>query len=385
MERDVGEDLRACFSGLKDPRVERTRRHQLTDVVMIAICAVICSAESWIDIERWGKMKESLLREFLVLPNGIPSHDTFARVFSRLDPLGFQSCFARWLSLLGIKPEEGEVIAIDGKTMRRSYDRAVSQSPLHLVSAWASSCGVSLGQVAVDGKSNEITAIPQLLALLELRGCVVTLDAMGCQRSIADAITEKKADYLLALKANHGDFHDDVTTFFKAEKEDNFKECSHTYYESVDKEHGRVEVRRCWSTDNIAWLGREEDWAGLKSISMVESERTVLSPVAGEEKTTIEHRFYISSLPAVAEKIAKAVRAHWSIENSLHWSLDVTFDEDRSRIRKDRAPENFAILRKIALSLLKKTPDSWNSTRGKRKMAGWDERFFVKVLFGQQI
>lgn len=378
------ESLAAYFSELEDPRIERCKKHELTNIVMIAVCAVICSADSWTEIEDWAKAKQELLKEFLDLPNGIPSHDTFARVFSRLDPKRFQECFGQWLQALRLAPA-GEVIAIDGKTLRGSYDRALNQSPLHCVSAWASSRNVALGQVVVDDKSNEITAIPQLLELLEIRGCVVTIDAMGCQKEIAGKIRENKADYVLALKKNHPDLYDDVETFFQAEQSNGFEECAHTFTETTDKEHGRLEVRRCWSTDAIDWLGRDEDWKDLRSISMIIRERSLIDPASDKLHTTTETTFYLSSLPADAVKIAKAVRQHWAIENSLHWILDITFHEDKSRIRKDRAPENFSALRKIAVSLLKNAAHKRKSVRGRRKIASWDERFFLNAVFGKQL
>lgn len=383
LELSGPECLSACFSELVDPRVERCRKYELTTIVMIAICGVICSADSWVEIEDWAKAKEDLLKEFMDLPNGIPSHDTFARVFSRLNPNKFQECFGKWLHALRLAPA-GEVIAIDGKTLRGSFDRAVGQSPLHCVSAWATSRGVSLGSVSVCDKSNEITAIPQLLELLEVQGCVVTLDAMGCQKTIASKIREKKADYVLALKGNQGNLHKGIRAFFETELESGFKECSHTYSETTDKGHGRVEVRRCWSTNNISWLKQEEDWKDLCSINMVESIRSIVDPATKASKSSTEVRFFISSLPAEATKIAKAIRQHWGIENSLHWVLDVTFNEDKSRIRKDRAPENFSMLRKIALSILKNASHTRKSIRGRRKIAGWDERFFLNAIFGQQ-
>lgn len=385
LEREEVESLSAYFSELEDPRIERCKKHDLHSIVMIAICGVICSADGWIEIEAWAKAKKDILGEFMELPNGIPSHDTFARVFSRLNPKKFQECFGKWLQSLRLAPAGG-VIAIDGKTLRGSYDRAIQQAPLHCVSAWASSSGVSLGSISVRKKSNEITAIPELLEYLEVQGCVVTLDAMGCQKTIAAKIIEKKADYVLMLKENHKNFYKEVSAFFEAKRANGFEDSVHSFTESTDGGHGRIEVRRCWSVASSEFeKSRQEQWKDLRSISMVEGVRSVVDPASGELKTSTEVRFFISSLPADAPRIAKAVRQHWAIENSLHWVLDVTFNEDKSRIRKDKAAENFSMLRKIAISLLKNAENKLKSIKGRRKLAGWDDRFFLNVVFGVKL
>jgi predicted transposase YbfD/YdcC len=361
------------FSELPDPR-EDNRRHKLIDIITIVLCASICGAEKWNDIEMFGSTKESWFRKFLELPHGIPSHDTFARVFSLLNPDEFNRCFLSWIQ--EIHPgHDQEVINIDGKTVRRSHDRSNGASAIHMVSAWANTAGLTLGQVKVDEKSNEITAIPKLLDMLELQGCIVTIDAMGTQKAIVRRIREKEADYLLALKGNQETLHDDVRLYFEdAEKED-FSIAEFDYHKTVDKDHGRIEIRECWATGDVEWLSMKEKWKDLRSMCMIRSTRII-----GDDRTE-ERRWYISSLAANAESLGTVVRKHWGIENSLHWVLDVAFREDECRKRKDHSAENFAMLRHCTLNLLKQETSCKRSIAGKRLLAGWDERYLEKVLF----
>jgi len=364
------------FADLTDPRVDRTKLHDLLDIVTIAICAVVAGADAWEHIEQFARAKQDWLKSFLALPNGIPSHDTIARVFARLDPDEFQRCFLRWVGALQ-EATERRVIAIDGKTLRRSFDRAKGKSALHLVHAWATANHLLLGQVAVDEKSNEITAIPELLRMLEVSGAIVTIDAMGCQKEIARIAREEGADYLLALKGNHEHLHGQVVAFWEEAYRRGFKgDGVMTYHRQWNAGHGRFEVRRCWATSDLSWLEGREEWDGLRSVVFVESERFVGGSLA------VEERYYLSSLPADAKLLNEVIRSHWAVENSLHWVLDVTFGEDRSRIRKGNAPENFGLLRRLALCLLKQEATSRRSIKGKRLRASWDEGYLLQVLCG---
>lgn len=359
--------------GINDPRVDRTRRHKLIDILVIGICGVICGAETWEEMELFARSKEEWFRKFLELPNGIPSHDTLGRVFARLDPKEFQESFLSWIK--GVyEITKQQVVAIDGKQSRRTHDRRNGKGAVHMVSAWAQENGLVLGQVKVAEGSNEITAIPELLRILEVSGCIVTIDAIGCQTEIATAIMEKEADYVLAVKGNQHDLLEDVSKYFDWAIEDKFKQTAYSYHQTVDVEHGREEVRRYWSSKDTEWIRNKERWKGLKSIAMVESERTV----GGQ--TSRERRYYVSSLEGEAKQISKAIRGHWSIENGLHWVLDVAFHEDVSRIRKDHAPTNLATLRHIALNLLKQDKSTRVGIKSKRLNAGWNESYLIKVL-----
>lgn len=366
------------FANMHDPRIDRTKLHKLQDLVTIAICGVICGADTWVDIEDFGKSKEAWFRRFLELPNGIPSHDTFGSVFARLDPDQFQDCFMQWVQAI-VSVTKGQVVAIDGKTARRSHDAPAGKEAIHLVNAWATANRLVLGQAKVDAKSNEITAIPELLRLLDVSGCIVTIDAMGCQREIAQQITEAGADYVLAVKENQGRLHEDVRDLFAGAQALGFDGIPHEHCETLGKGHGRIERRECWTIADEAGLGylrNRQRWAGLQAVAQVTAYREV-----GDEITS-ETRYYITSMSGDAHLVLDAVRAHWRIENELHWTLDVAFREDESRVRKDHAPQNLAILRQIALNLLKQDTSRKRGIKGKRLLAGWDEVYLLKILLG---
>jgi len=335
------------FSKVNDPRRDRTKEHKLIDIIVIAICAVICGAEGWVDIENFGNSKLPWLKTFLELPNGIPSHDTFGRVFSMISAQEFQAAFYDWVwSVYEIT--QGQVINIDGKCLRGSGDKSLGKRAIYMLSAWAAENHLVLGQRKVDEKSNEITAIPELLKILALSGCIVTIDAIGTQTNIAKIIIEANADYVLAVKENQGRLYEDISVLFAVDQAHNFQYASYEYAKTTNKGHGRIEVRECWSTSNSEYLNLIRDvqnWVGLKSIAMVISTRII------DGKETKAVRFYISSLPSNAERILYIVRKHWSIENECHWVLDVALNEDHSRVRKDQAPENLSVLRHIALNL----------------------------------
>jgi len=373
--KDPTASIALHFGIMTDPRVERTKLHSLHDILVIAICAVICGADAWTEVESFGNAKKDWFSGFLDLRNGIPSHDTFGRVFAALDPKQFSECFASWLADVA-RNLTGQVVAIDGKTLRRSYDKASSKQAIHMVSAWAAETRLVLGQLKTEEKSNEITAIPELLKMLALRGCIVTIDAMGCQREIVGDIVDQGADYVICLKGNQETLHGDVKRFFDWAIEEDFKEFPHDFAESIDKGHGRVETRRCWCTSDTSWFQDLPKWKGLSSFAMVEGERTV-----GTE-TSVERRYFISSLDGKdAQAFACVVRSHWGVENELHWTLDVSFREDECRVRQGNAAENFSTLRRIALNLLKRSSFK-AGIKGKRLRAGWDEDYLLKVLAG---
>jgi predicted transposase YbfD/YdcC len=364
------------FGYIDDPRIERTKLHPLLDIIAIAMCAVISGASDWEDIENYGLEKEKWLKKFLQLPNGIPSHDTFARVLSRINPKQFQEAFIGWTKELSQQIEG--VIAIDGKTIRRSHALNKGIKALHLVSAWSYENKLTLGQVKVNDKSNEITAVPELLKLLQLKGAIVTLDAMGCQRTIAEQIHDQGGNYVLAVKDNQGRLKDSLEKTFVAAKELNFNSMVYDKYESVNGEHGRIEERTCYTLPLMYLYKFKLRWKCLQSLVLLESKRT--NKTTGE--TTFENRYFISSLPIKAETIAKAIRQHWDIESNLHWSLDVTFKEDHSRIRNGFAPENFAWLRKMAFALLKRETSYKGSIKRKRFKALMDNNYLARVLKG---
>jgi predicted transposase YbfD/YdcC len=367
------------FADVPDPRVRARSDHKLLDILAVSILAVICGADGWDDIARFGRCKEKWLATVLELPSGIPSADTFRRVLSALDPNAFQQAFVAWMQEL-VGSTEGKLVAIDGKTARRSFDRANEKSALHLVSAWVRDNQLTLGQLATEEKSNEITAIPILLGMLDVRGAVVTIDAMGAQKEIAKVIVAKEADYILALKANHGNFHAQAVEFFQGAGTEQFESVNHTYHETHNEAHGRREARRVWSSFDLSTLPDASKWPSLKSVTMIEREREA------NGKIEVERHYYISSRSrAGARWLSERIRGHWSIENQCHWVLDVAFREDESRIRTDHGPENFGLLRKIALNLLKQERGGKMGIAAKRKVSGWDQDYLLKVLSGEVI
>lgn len=362
------------FSTLPDPRIERCRRHELLDIVFLSVCAVLSGAEGWEAIEEFGEAKLAWLRRFVPLANGIPRHDTIARVMSRLDPEALQRCFIGWMQAVA-QVTTGEVVAIDGKTLRRSFDTATRKSALHMVSAWGCANGVVLGQLRTSEKSNEITAIPALLNLLDVRGCIVTIDAMGCQRAIAEQIRSKRGHYVLAVKENQGALLDDIRDYFEADAGQGYMGLKALYHEETDSGHGRVEVRRCWHSGDLRWVPATQRWAGAKSVARVECERHVRGRV------TREVRYYISSLAVAPERLLGAVRSHWGIENRLHWVLDMTFREDYSRVRRGHAAENLTVLRRMALNICRKN-QTGKSNPSKIRRASWNDDFREQLLIG---
>jgi predicted transposase YbfD/YdcC len=355
----------ACFADLEDPRDENAR-HNLHEILLIAFCTILCGGEDCSDMALFGRAKEPFLRGFLRLPHGIPSHDTFSRLFRLLDPARFHSCFVQFMRRFA-ETAPG-VVAIDGKTLRRSFDRAAQKSPLHLVSAWAAEQRLVLGQVAVDDKSNEITAVPKLLAMLSLKGAIVTADALHCQRAIAEQVIAQGGDYVLALKGNQGTLHADVSLFL-----DDPQRPQEPAHITVEAEHGRIETRIASVATDIDWLQEQHQWPGLAAIGKLVRRRET----AG--KTSTETAYYLLSAPLPTVRFAEVARAHWGIENGLHWVLDVTMNEDQSRNRKDNGPENLALLRRLALSLAK-LEGSKGSMKGKLKKAGWDNAFLTRLL-----
>lgn len=356
------------FSTIEDPRVNRQKRHQLQDIFFISICAMICGADNWVAIEEFGLAKEEWFTELLGLEHGIPSHDTFGEVYAAIDTDHFSVCFSRWIADLA-NLTEGEVIAIDGKCLRRSLDKASKKAAIYMVSAWAQQNNLVLGQVKVDDKSNEITAIPKLLSRLDIAGAVITIDAMGCQKKIAEQIKRQGGDYVFSLKGNQGNLHDDVKTFFTSSLSPTVA-CV-----SYDGDHGRIETRSIRATDDIAWLQERHDWKSLQSIIAVTAKREI------DNKVTEETRYFISSLEANDPKrLERVVRAHWSVENNLHWVLDIAFDEDSNRTRKGHSAANLAVIRHIALNLIKAEKKSKVGVKIKRLKAGWDNDYLLRIL-----
>ncbi len=374
MEKLASSRLLDHFASVSDPRGPNIR-HSLFDIFVIALCAVISGAEGWEDMEEYGQAQADWLQEFLDLPHGIPSPDTFRRVLSRLQPEELTQCFINWTdSLRGSLA--GEIVAMDGKTLRRSFDRAAAKGAIHMISAWASANRLVLGQLKVDDKSNEITAIPHLLGLLALDGATVTIDAMGCQKEVARSIVEQGADYVLALKDNHATLHNEVKLLFDAVTTTGLTDVTVDHYQSVDADHGRIETRRYWLTSDIECLGVRGSWAGIASIGMVEAQ------VERGDVVSCERRYFLTSLGCDAERFAQTVRQHWGIENSLHWVLDVSFREDDCRIRQDAGAQTMSVLRHIALNLIRRESSHKRGVKARRKRAGWDHSYLLRVLTG---
>lgn len=385
MQTHPQQSLIEHFKTLNDPRVDRTKEHELIDVLVIAVCCLLCGGESFNDMEDFGLAKHKWFKSFLNLRNGIPSHDTFNRVFQALDPKQFLGCFLNWTQSLRHAVAQ-EIVALDGKALRRAVNQ--KQSPKYIVSAWANSNNLVLGQLKVEEKSNEITAVPELLRVLELTGCIVTIDAMGCQKKIAKEITEADADYVLALKGNQEKVHEEVKTFLDSTVEEQQKQrpkgavlpqelAALQKCETMEKDHGRTEIRRYYQSSYLDWFADKAKWEGLQSVGMVESVRQT------GEKTTVERRYYLCSLKLEVETFAKAVRGHWGVENKLHWTLDVCFREDHSRARAGHAAENLATLRRLALNLLKRENSKKRGIKGKQLNASWDHAYLLKLLQAQ--
>lgn len=364
-------DFLEHFSALPDPRQSKKVLYPLDEVLLLTLCAVLCGADGWVSVALFGEQKLSFLRRYLPFAHGTPSHDQLGLIFGALDKAAFQACFIAWTQALSgaIKG----VVAIDGKTARRSFDKALGKGAIHMVSAWSSRQKLVLGARAVDEKSNEITAIPELIDLLALKGAIVTIDAMGCQRKIAEKIIAKGADYVLGLKGNQGSLRDDVALLFDEQIARDFKDIEVSRAENVEGGHGRIETREVFATQDIGWLTERHQWAGLRSIVMVRARRETAK---GSEQ---ERRFYISSLPADAAKLGAAIRAHWGVENSLHWVLDVNFRDDDCRIRKQNAPANFTAIKRATLNALRKAPGK-DSMKSKRLIAAWDEKYLAKII-----
>jgi predicted transposase YbfD/YdcC len=386
MEAQATQGLLRFFQMIPDSRAANAR-HLMSDILSIAILAVLCGSESWAAVEFWGQGNLDWLSTFLELPHGIPSHDTFDRVFAMLDPLEFEKCFNQWVAALA-QNSSGLFLAVDGKTLRHSWKHAWSKTPVHLVSAFVSQNKLVLGQIATQSKSNEITAIPKLLAMLNLAGMTVTIDAMGCQREIAGQIIEQKGHYLLAVKDNQPMLHQKVKSLLDEGILDDFKGIRHGYCQETDDNHGRIETRRVWVTNEVHWLGKDllEQWPGLASVIVVESMRQDLGDLSG--RVTTERRYYIGSHSGVdAEHVAQGIRQHWGIENGLHWCLDMAMREDECRLRVEHGAENFSRLRRIALNKLKRwQPRKSNGKplkagiRIKQQACGWSRKFLLEAL-----
>jgi predicted transposase YbfD/YdcC len=374
VDKDVTRSFESHFGVLNDPRIDRSKLYPLSEILFVVLSGSICGAESWRDFVLFGREKLDFMRQYYPFENGVPSKNTFARVLAALDTGEFKLRFVEWVKSL--RTILKDVIAIDGKTLSNSIDAAGGMSAIHMVSAFATGARLVLAQQRVDEKSNEITAIPKLLDLLDLKGQIVTIDAMGTQKAIAKQIYDKESDYVLALKGNQGTLNEDVRLFLEAEFKKKSSTAIEDLYEEADKGHGRIEMRRCIVSSQIDWLLQKAQWAGLKTIAMIEETQEI------KGKKSTEHRFFISSLPADAKQIASAVRAHWLIENKLHWTLDVVFNEDKSRVRKDNAGENMAIIRHITLNMLNNAKESFKNIALKalRKKAGWGNETLALIL-----
>lgn len=373
MEKQISSIL-DYFGEIEDYRRDNAnKRHEFIDILVIALCGMLSAADDWISIAQYGETKRGWFAQFLSLPNGIPSHDTFNRVFSRIDPEQFMNCFLGWVNSL--RPVLGkEVVAIDGKTLRRSHSHSDNKTAIHMVSAWATESRLVLGQIKTAEKSNEITAIPELLQSLALKGCLITIDAMGCQKDIAKTIVDKEADYLLAVKDNQPKLKQAIEDTLAHRLPKLYENPLIDFYESEEKNRNRKEIRRCWVTQSLSKLTMSSDWSGLTSIAMLESERTI------DGETSIERRYYICSCEASAKEIHHAARNHWGVENSLHWVLDMAFREDECRVRKGHGAENLARLRHIAMNLLKQDKTTKVGIKNKRLKAGWDQKYLLHLL-----
>jgi len=374
MEEPASARLFDACAHVHDPR-SANARHRLFDIFVIALCAVISGAEGWEDMEEYGQAQAEWFQQFLELPHGIPSHDTFRRVLSRLKPDEQTQCFVSWTEALH-ESLDGEIVALDGKTLRRSFDHAASKGAIHMVSAWANAHRLIVGQRKVDDKSNEITALPKLLRMLELEGAIVTIDAMGCQKEVAKTMTEQGADYVLALKDNHPTLHGEVQLLFEDVKAERLDDITSERHTTIDADHGRLETRHYWITSDIECFGVKGSWANITSVGLVESHREV----GGE--VSIEQRLFLTSLPCDAVRFAQAVREHWGVENALHWVLEVSFREDDCRIRQGHGAQNMAVLRHMALNLLRQEGGHKRGIKARRKRAGWDRDYLFKVLTG---
>lgn len=377
MEADAPRGLLRAFAQLKDPRMNRTKKHSLENILMIAISAILCGADGWVQVEEHGDAGKEWFESFLDMPNGIPSHDTFGRVFAMLDPVAFEACFMNWISELAKTPA-GRGIAIDGKTIRRSLDSANEKSPIHMVSAWCSVNKMVLAQLATDDKSNEITAIPQLLAMLDVKDAVVTIDAIGCQKKIAQQIVDQGGHYVLQLKGNQGSLHQDTVEMFDNCLTDDCHGIAYSTARTTDKGHGRLEQRKLWATSDVNWFAERSKWKNLHSLIRVESKRTM------NGKTSCEYRYYISDLPANdARGLLNYIRNHWGVENGLHWCLDISFADDDRRIRQGHGAENFSRLSRIALNLLKAQTKHKVGIKTKRLCCAWSREYLFRVLTQQ--
>lgn len=378
MSNKIISSIETHFSNIEDPRKLCLNDHPLLNILTIALCGIIAGAEGWTDIENFGKQKASWLGQFLDLKNGIPSHDTFGRVFARVDPEQFRHGFLSWVQAV-FEVTSGQVIALDGKQLRRSHDKTLGKKAINMVSAWATTNHLVLGQVKVETKSNEITAIPALLAVLDITGCIVTIDGIGTQVEIAQQIIKQNADYLLPVKKNQLQLYEDIRLFFKLAQQNEFTKVKYSYKRTVDNQHGRLEIRQCWAIsgeESLLFLRGHAYWPQLQTIVMIEAERRFRRKV---ERTV---NFFITSLPNDAKQILATKRSHWGIENSLHWVLDVAFREDDSRVRQGNAAENMAILRHMALNLLKQEKSAKGGIKAKRLQAAWNNDYLVKVLLG---
>ncbi len=369
-------DLITHFTNISDQRKPKGIRHKLVDIIVIAICGVICGADDWVMIEYFGNAKREWFETFLELPHGIPSHDTFGKVFALIDPKEFQSSFLDWVHEIA-EITSGQLIAIDGKTARRSHDRNKGIQAIHLVSAWASQNGVVLGQVKVDDKSNEITAIPELLKMLDIHGCIISIDAIGTQKEIVSTILEQGGDYLLAVKQNQGNLYDQIDFTFSIDRENDFQDAPYDYAKKVNKAHGRIETRECWVTSDpeyINFINPDGSWENLKSLAVIKATRVK------DEELSSQIRYFISSVEVGAAQMMSFIRQHWEVENKLHWSLDISFREDDSRVRTGHAPENLALVRKMALNLLRLNKSKKCGAKTKRMLCAVDTNFLLEIL-----